>query len=451
MKKLIILMFLIITYNTLSALVDSSSHELIFKSKAFVNLMTENEFEQAFEYFDDNMKNALPLENFEKTWYSIINQMGELQEIVKADIKPLEDKKFVVLTGKFENMYLDLRLIYDSTGKMAGFFIAPNNDYKVYKTPGYVDINTFEEHELTFGTKGMELKSILTLPKKENHKKSLPVVILVHGSGPNDMDESIGPNKPFKDLAWGLATKGIAVFRYNKRTYEKPEDFINKIDDLTVWDETINDVLQATGKMKNIPDINPKMIYILGHSLGGLVAPRIGEKEKNLAGLILMAAPAQPFHKIIIPQYEYLFNLDEQVTTEEQEKLDSMKIKISRIENPGLSVETPMKLLPFESPASYWLDLRNYYPVKKAKELKCRILILQGERDYQVPKSEFEIWQKEFANEKRVNLKLYPKLNHLFMEGKGKSNPEEYMHESHIPEYVIDDIVEFILQDISRK
>jgi fermentation-respiration switch protein FrsA (DUF1100 family) len=98
----------------------------------------------------------------------------------------------------------------------------------------------------------------------------------------------------------------------------------------------------------------------------------------------------------------------------------------------------------FGIPALYWLDLRNYSPIDSVKLLRQRILVLQGGRDYQVTAVDLANWQKALAGKKNVTFKSYPALNHLFMEGTGKSTPDEYMKPGHIPQAVIDDIAAWI-------
>ncbi len=448
MKISYLILFFLVTLNFCLSANDSTNVGLINNSEKFMNLIQKNNFKEAFEYFDSTMKIAFPIEKFKSTWEGIESQVGKLEKFVKKESTSYNNKPVIIFTGKFEKMYLDIRMIYSDSIKIGGFFLAPNYDYSEYKTPPYADINSFEEEQVTFGKKDWELKGILTIPKKSpaNRSEIFPVVILVHGSGPNDMDESIGPNKPFKDLAWGLATKRIAVFRYNKRTKEHPGKILEKLPNFTLYDETIDDALLAIKKMVNMPDIDPFRMYVLGHSLGGMSIPRIAHNDRLMAGYIIMAGNARPMQELLMDQYKYLFKLDGEISDQEREKLDSLEVQIERVNSKDLTEETPMNLLPISTPAVYWLDIRDYYPAQKAKEINARLLILQGERDYQVTTKDFDLWKKELEGKKNAEFKLYPKLNHLFMEGKGKSKPEEYSNVNHIPEYVIDDIVNFILK-----
>jgi dienelactone hydrolase len=117
-------------------------------------------------------------------------------------------------------------------------------------------------------------------------------LILVHGSGPSDRDEALGPNKPFRDIAWGVASRGVAVLRYNKRSYEHPMSA--KAANFTLNAEAVDDAVSAAALLRGIPEINPQRIFVLGHSLGAVVAPRIGRAGPAIAGLILEGGVTRP-------------------------------------------------------------------------------------------------------------------------------------------------------------
>ncbi|MGH7583941.1 MAG: alpha/beta hydrolase family protein, partial [Gemmatimonadales bacterium] len=128
------------------------------------------------------------------------------------------------------------------------------------------------------------LPGTLTLPAGSG---PFPIVVLVHGSGANDRDETIGPNKPFRDLAWGLAERGIAVLRYDKRGYVRPAWFAGR--NFTVDDETVQDALSALTLARALPEADSTSSFLLGHSLGAIMAPRIAKADGKVAGLIIMA------------------------------------------------------------------------------------------------------------------------------------------------------------------
>ena len=176
----------------------------------------------------------------------------------------------------------------------------------------------------------------LTVP---NGKGPFPAIVLVHGSGPNDRDESIGANKPFRDLAYGLATHGIAVLRYDKRTHVHPEQFANIV--FTVKEETIDDALSAVALLRTTAHIDPTRICVLGHSLGGMLIPRIGLADNRVAGLIVLAGATMPLGDTMLRQVRYLAEAQGPITPEVQQQLDAISGQIAR--GDALTVRMPLR------------------------------------------------------------------------------------------------------------
>ncbi|MDR0916762.1 MAG: alpha/beta hydrolase, partial [Oscillospiraceae bacterium] len=118
---------------------------------------------------------------------------------------------------------------------------------------------------------GYPVQGVLTLP---DGAEPCPAVVLLQGSGPQDYDESVAMNKPFRDIARGLAERGIASIRFTKRTLTYPERIQAKLADLTVREECIDDALAAKSLIAAEPRVDTDRIFLLGHSLGGMLAPR---------------------------------------------------------------------------------------------------------------------------------------------------------------------------------
>lgn len=310
-------------------------------------------------------------------------------------------------------------------------------------TPPAEPETAFTERQVTVGYSPWALPGTLTMPRK---LPLAPGVVLVHGSGPHDRDETIGPNKPFRDLAHGLATRGIAVLRYEKRTYAHRDRVIElaRENSVTVQDETIEDCLEAVRFLSDQSHVDPERIFVLGHSLGGMLAPRIGDQTDELAGLILLAGAARPLEDLILEQVDYLLSQKESVSDDEKRALEVIRAQVARVKSANLSLSTPRTELPLSIPASYWLDLRGYNPAQVASQLNTPMLVLQGERDYQVTMADFAIWRQALTGKRDCTLKSYPGLNHLFMPGEGPSLPNEYLISGHVDERVIDDIAAFV-------
>lgn len=309
--------------------------------------------------------------------------------------------------------------------------------------PSYAATNAFHETDFTVGQGEWKLPGTLTLPS--HGRGPWPAIVLVHGSGPEDRDESMGsPNKPFRDLAWGLATRGIAVLRYEKRTMQYGERLRKTPpQNFTVREETVDDALRAIAQLRTNKVIDPNHIFVLGHSMGGMLAPKIGQMDTNLAGLILLAGSNRRFEDFIVEQTRYLISLNGTPTAEAKAYLEKTQADADSLRKlTAADLASPIIL--FGAQPYYWLDLRNYDPLGAAKQLKQPLLVLQGDRDYQVTQSDFNRWKEALASRSNVTFKLYPKLNHQFIAGDGKSTPDEYQQSGHVAGPVVTDIAEWI-------
>lgn len=417
--------------------VNLSDDEFIAKSKVFIDFLKEGQYHEAYDLFDKVIKAAFPPNEIEQLWEkTLIDKYGEFDSVSDANITTAMSgkNKFTIVeltcTTLSSNYYV-ISLIYNPQALIAGFRYRD-----IYKAAKYINESLIVEEDYTIENNICSLQAVLTLPKGVG---KFPAVILVHGSGPNDMDETIGPNKPFKDLAWGLANQGIAVLRYNKRTKQCPDYYIENIKNLTLNDITVDDALESVKLLKKNQLIDHNKIFVLGHSLGGLAAPRIASKDNSISGIIIMAGNSRNLLDIIIEQYNYIFNLDGDLTDEEKKQIEAIKEQVNKIKN-GTMPESEVFLL---GGKPFWDDLLEYNQVETAKKLNIPILVLQGGRDYQITIDDFEKW-KQNLTEGNATFKLYDDLNHLFLYGEGKSSPEEYNNYSNIPEEVIKDISQWI-------
>jgi dienelactone hydrolase len=407
-------------------------------ARAFIELLVTKKFATAVEQFDTTMKDALPEAKLEETWASVLAQVGPFKQAGSARTEKRSEFTVVVVTCDFQNAVLDVSVVFDQQKRVAGLFFAPAKKGE-YTPPAYAKPDAFREKEVTVGTGEWALPGTLAVPVGAG---PFPVLVLVHGSGPNDRDETIGPNKPFKDLAWGLAARGVAVLRYEKRTKQHGPKLFS-FPNLTAKEEVIDDALAAVELLRKTEGIDAKRIFVLGHSLGGMFLPRIGRIDPNIAGLIALAGATRPLEDVIPEQLIYIFSLDGNLSPEEQKQIDQAKEQAAKVKTLKAEDATSTTVI-YGVPASYWLDLRGYDPAESAKTLKQPMLILQGERDYQVTMKDFSRWTTALAGKSNVTAKLYPGLNHLFIAGTGRSTPLEYDQPGHVDERVIDDIAGWI-------
>ena len=406
-----------------------------------VERLIQEDFSNVVKNFDSTMNAALPVEKLRNIWKTLKAQVGPAQKQVGARTEKSGQYDIVFVTYQFEKIVLDIKIVFNGTKQIAGLFFAPGQSSVEYKPPLYVKLNSFREKDVTVQSGEWVMPGTITFPLGDGPYHAL---VLVHGSGPNDRDESIGPNKVFRDLAWGLASQGIAVLRYEKRTKVHATKLISIKDELTVKEETIDDALAAVSLLRKTAGIDTTEIFVLGHSLGGMLIPRIGIGDETIRGFIIMAGTSRPVEDVILEQMSYIFSVDGTITEQEKAQLAQMKEQVARLKDPALSVTTPAKDLPFGVSPKYWLDLRGYKPSEMAKNLKQPILIVQGERDYQVTMEDFKGWKNSLSSRENIEFKTYPKLNHLFIEGEGKSTPDEYQKVGHVAETVVSDIATWV-------
>lgn len=411
------------------------------KAKEFVLLMVEGDYSKAYERFAPIMKGAMSEEKLKTTWGKLIDKVGSFKKIEKSRVEEKGKFKSVIFTTQFEITSIEIKVVLDSEGRVSGLWFSKSFTGE-YQLPKYADRDKFREIKVTVGKGEWELPGILTIPEG---KGPFPAVVLVHGSGPLDRDETVGPNKPFKDIALGLASRGIAVLRYDKRTFIYPQK-IREMKDLTVREETIDDVLKAVKLLRKQNEIDNKRIFVLGHSLGGMLIPRIArrDREKEIAGFIIMAGATLPLDDKVYEQHQYIFNLDNVITPDEKKKLDELEGEIEKIKKLDKNDDKNSGKLYLNAPASYWLDLRNYHPDIMAKNIKKPVFIIQGQRDYQVTQKDFEKWKQALGNKKNVKFKNYPDLNHLMIKGSGKISPREYEKPGNVSSEVIKDVASWI-------
>nr|WP_279587157.1 alpha/beta fold hydrolase [Halobacterium sp. R2-5] len=250
-------------------------------------------------------------------------------------------------------------------------------------------------------------------------------VVLVHGSGPNDRDGTIGPNKPLKDLAWGLATEGVAVLRYDKRTYACDVGTSELGFDALV----VDDALTALSRLRAETDVSSAAV--VGHSLGGYAVPRVAERDGDAAAFLL-AAPSRPLYEPVPDQLRYLAELDGEVTEAERERIEDAAAAAERLAAGNYGDGG------FAWSAEFWRDVADYDPVATATGLDAEAYALQGGRDYQVsPTEDFPAWEDALGEE---HTRLYDDLNHLFVPGEGDPNPNEYFRPGSVAEAVVADL-----------
>ncbi len=421
-------------------------------AQQIVTQMAQGDFAIVEQRLAGPIKPLLPAGTLQATWKGIEQQVGAFHEQGKTSTVQTAQGLVHVVTCVFEQARLDMNITLNDAGEIVGLTMTPAGTVEhqtnaTYEPPPYAHSERFHEQEVQVGHGTWVLPGTLSLPRGDG---PFVGVVLVHGSGPQDRDETISPNKPFRDLAWGLASQGIAVLRYEKRTKVYTDAMKREVETLTVKEEVIDDALSAVALLREQLEIDVQHIFVLGHSLGGFLAPRIGAADPRIRGLIILAGSARPFEDVILDQMTYVLSLSMPDPSVREQQLAVIKHQVELVKEPLRLPTATTSDLPLGIPAAYWLDLNAYHPEKVAQTLKQPMLFLLGGSDYQVTQEDFHIWQDALRGRSDVQFILYPGLSHLFMpvEGGQKATPTTYTVADHVAQEVVDEIGDWIKQHV---
>ena len=279
-----------------------------------------------------------------------------------------------------------------------------------------------------------ELAGTLTLPRD---KSDYPVVILISGSGPQNRDEELLGHKPFLVLSDHLTRNGIGVLRYDDRGVAESGGDRQNATSL----DFANDVQAVVNFLKKRKDIGKNPIGLIGHSEGGLIAPMVASKSKDVDFIVLMAGPGVPGDQIIIEQTGLILksagNSEERIQSElnlsrgafdiikSSQNPDSIKSDLlsyfseSMKDAPlpeGTSIEEFLEPQLAQLTSPWFQYFLSYDPTTSLSKVQCPVLAINGEKDLQVPPNNLQLIHAALVKggNKNVTVSEFPGLNHLF-------------------------------------
>ncbi len=341
-----------------------------------------------------------------------------------------KDNKIV---GFFSQRGQKFSLSFDRIKNEKAALIRPQEPKKPY--PYYTEDITFENKK-----DGITLAGTLTLPNKEGN---FPVVVLITGSSPQNRDEEILGHKPFLVIADYLTRNGIGVLRYDDRGTASSK---GNYETATTLDFSY-DAEAAVTYLLSRKEINKKKIGLIGHSEGGVIAPIVASRNKNVSFIALLAGTGLRGDKLLLLQQE-LVAKDAGAKDEDIKKNKDLNIKLfdailkstddNQLKSNITSImkqnskENPNEKFPNDMNEDQYINfiLGQYSgvwiesfvkldPTIYLEKVKCPVLAINGSKDLQVPaKENLEAIKNSLSigKNKKVTIKELPNMNHLFQE-----------------------------------
>lgn len=416
--------------------------EETYTARAVFDMLQAGDYASVYALFDQIMRNAMTENDLRKAFSDLEAAFGKVTAVGEEETAGPLPYRNTFLPVHYEKASFSLEVIWQEN-RIVGLYFTLLKD----ETPGQEDLpEGITGKSIQVGDPALE--GLLTLPAVISNP--VPAVVLVHGSGPSDRDENMGQTKPFRDLAYGLAGQGIAVLRYDKRTYVYGDSYTREdLITFTVKEETINDAVAAAQILRTDPRVDPERIYLVGHSMGAMLAPRIAVENPGLfAGIILLSGTPKTLADIVLSQNQAL--VDAMSPLEKilgNMQMAGLRQSWQNVLN-STEEEAKGKML-FGQPAYYFWEMAQYDTAEILKTLDIPALIINGGADFQVTDADgIDAWRAADLPES-VQISYYPELNHLLMHPEApdsmRGTAKEYDIPCHVSEEIIEEVSAFIL------
>ncbi len=292
------------------------------------------------------------------------------------------------------------------------------------------------ERDVKLDMGDMETGGTLTLPAG---KGPFPAALLLQGSGPTDRNSNarVGLHRftssITRDLAWQLADAGIASLRYDKRGCgDRSETGLHAL---------VADARAAWGQMASFPEVGGQLLTV-GHSEGAIIAMILASEAEDMDDAVAIACGTSPFDQVLLHQMEHILRSRGRFGRRQQALIDAMervygmlrqqgdweKVAAAEVKREMLPVSFALRLMGARRVKTTlgrqlrprWVLERDEYPLERMPP-QCPVLLLYGDRDYQVPPDE----GAPLTDLPGVDVVLVPGMNHMLRDNPGPLTPRE--------------------------
>ncbi|WP_267642420.1 dienelactone hydrolase family protein [Haloarchaeobius amylolyticus] len=372
------------------------------------DLLTAAGREAVVEHLPDEFQQGEPdaEDALEQYWWGLYSQYGRFEGVGEVRV----DGTDATVTFDFENGSETASVsVADEGDGITGFSFSPE-----YAAPDYVDERDFGEREVTVDTGDVSLDGLLTVPDGSG---PFPGVLLVHGAGIHDPDGTAGNAKILRDLAWGLASEGIATLRYEKRLADH-----EVADEAFTLDRVVtDDAVAALTELAAAEEVTADALFVVGHSQGGMAAPRIAARYGGVAGIVNLDGPADP---PLAPEdadiIRYEFEVDGDLDAEQEARLEDDRETLRRIATGEFEDDETIH----GRPGTWHRSVNECTPAATASDLGLPVFVAKTSRADEetqaelltFQRQEFEVWQAaDLPPGSRVE--LYEGVDHYFQAG----------------------------------
>jgi pimeloyl-ACP methyl ester carboxylesterase len=301
------------------------------------------------------------------------------------------------------------------------------------------------ERAVTFATDGLSAPGILTLPAPGARKP--PIAVLVAGSGVQDRDGTVGPNKFLQQLAWGLAARGVATLRFDRRAKFAMASFLAHPD---LDHEVVIDAANALAYVATLPEVDAHAIFLVGHSLGAQLAPdvvamRLKQAPGSVCGMALLSGVARPIDGVMAEQIQTLGKNQGGTPEQIAPVLKAWNDVWLQAKDPSTPADKPLGVS-VKLPAMYWRDWLRRDPVAMMKKLDVPAFVSRGTKDVNSTQEDFVL----MAQAPHVTAMEFPGLNHLYMPNPGVANGMDMLKPGVVSPEFLDALAAWMMKTAGR-